>query len=56
VGTGEAKVIVTTLCGHGHFDMASYEKFLTGGLEVGWCAPAVMTLGQPRGGGDRQTE
>lgn len=30
--TGEAKVILTALCGHGHFDMASYEKYLSGNL------------------------
>lgn len=30
--TGEAKVIVTALCGHGHFDLASYDNFLSGGL------------------------
>lgn len=32
--TGESKVILTALCGHGHFDMSSYEKFLAGKLEV----------------------
>lgn len=31
--TGEAKVILTALCGHGHFDMAAYDAFLTGRLE-----------------------
>jgi len=30
--SGEAKVIVTALCGHGHFDLASYDKFLAGGM------------------------
>ncbi len=30
--TGEAKVIVTALCGHGHFDMAAYDRFLAGEL------------------------
>jgi hypothetical protein len=35
IETGESKVILTTLCGHGHFDMSSYEKFLSGSLEVG---------------------
>ncbi len=30
--TGEATVILTALCGHGHFDLASYEKYLTGDL------------------------
>jgi tryptophan synthase beta chain len=28
--TGERKVILTALCGHGHFDMAAYERYLTG--------------------------
>jgi tryptophan synthase beta chain len=31
--SGEAKVILTALCGHGHFDMAAYEAFLSGRLE-----------------------
>jgi tryptophan synthase beta chain len=30
--SGEAKTIVFNLCGHGHFDMASYEAFLAGRL------------------------
>ena len=28
--SGEEKVILTALCGHGHFDMAAYDKFLGG--------------------------
>jgi tryptophan synthase beta chain len=28
--SGEEKVILTALCGHGHFDMVAYEKFLAG--------------------------
>ena len=28
--TGEEKVILTALCGHGHLDLAAYEKFLAG--------------------------
>ena len=28
--TGEETVILTALCGHGHFDLASYEKYLAG--------------------------
>ena len=28
--TGEPKVILTALCGHGHFDMAAYERYLSG--------------------------
>ncbi|MGQ0848723.1 MAG: TrpB-like pyridoxal phosphate-dependent enzyme [Actinomycetota bacterium] len=31
--TGEPKVILTALCGHGHFDMGAYRSFLDGGLE-----------------------
>ena len=28
--TGEDKVILTALCGHGHFDLAAYDAFLSG--------------------------
>jgi tryptophan synthase beta chain len=28
--SGEEKVIVTALCGHGHFDLAAYDAFLSG--------------------------
>jgi tryptophan synthase beta chain len=28
--TGEETVILTALCGHGHFDLAAYESFLNG--------------------------
>ncbi len=30
--TGEEKVILTAMCGHGHFDLAAYDKFLAGDL------------------------
>lgn len=30
--TGEEKVILIALCGHGHFDMAAYDTFLSGEL------------------------
>ena len=30
---GEPKVILTALCGHGHLDLASYDKFLHGGMQ-----------------------
>jgi tryptophan synthase beta chain len=30
--TGEEKVILTALCGHGHFDMASYDAYFRGEL------------------------
>jgi tryptophan synthase beta chain len=30
--TGEAKVILTALCGHGHFDMAAYDAYFRGEL------------------------
>jgi tryptophan synthase beta chain len=28
--TGEEKVILTALCGHGHLDLAAYDAYLTG--------------------------
>ena len=31
--TGEDKVILMALCGHGHFDLASYDAYLAGALE-----------------------
>jgi predicted alternative tryptophan synthase beta-subunit len=30
---GEARVILFNLCGHGHFDLAAYERYLDGTLE-----------------------
>ena len=30
IETGEKKVILTALCGHGHFDMGAYERYLSG--------------------------
>jgi tryptophan synthase beta chain len=30
--TGEEKVILTALCGHGHFDMAAYDAYLRGAM------------------------
>lgn len=30
--TGEAKVILMAMCGHGHFDLTSYEKYLQGNM------------------------
>ncbi|XP_068303799.1 uncharacterized protein [Pyrus communis] len=30
--TGEAKVILTAMCGHGHFDLPAYENYLQGNL------------------------
>ncbi|MGM0818310.1 MAG: TrpB-like pyridoxal phosphate-dependent enzyme, partial [Actinomycetota bacterium] len=27
--TGEEKVILTALCGHGHFDMGAYDRYLS---------------------------
>ena len=30
--SGEEKVILIALCGHGHFDMAAYDTFLSGEL------------------------
>ena len=31
--TGEEKVILTALCGHGHFDMSAYQRYLSGEME-----------------------
>jgi tryptophan synthase beta chain len=31
--TGEEKVILTALCGHGHFDLAAYDRYLADELE-----------------------
>ncbi len=31
--SGEEKVILTALCGHGHFDMSAYERYLSGEME-----------------------
>ena len=31
--SGEEKVILTALCGHGHFDLASYEAYFAGQLQ-----------------------
>ncbi|MDF5758716.1 TrpB-like pyridoxal phosphate-dependent enzyme [Spongiactinospora sp. TRM90649] len=31
--TGEEKVILTALCGHGHFDLAAYDRHLAGEME-----------------------
>jgi tryptophan synthase beta chain len=30
--TGEEKVILTALCGHGHFDLAAYDAYLNGNM------------------------
>lgn len=30
--TGEEKVILTALCGHGHLDLASYDAYLSGNM------------------------
>ena len=30
---GESKVILFNLCGHGHFDLSAYERYLAGSLE-----------------------
>ena len=31
--SGEQKVILTALCGHGHLDLAAYGAYLSGALE-----------------------
>jgi tryptophan synthase beta chain len=30
---GESRVILFNLCGHGHFDLSAYERYLDGSLE-----------------------
>jgi tryptophan synthase beta chain len=30
--TGEETVILTALCGHGHFDLPAYENYLSGAM------------------------
>ena len=30
--SGEEKTILTALCGHGHLDLPSYEKYLSGDM------------------------
>ncbi len=32
IETGEEKVILTALCGHGHLDLAAYQNYMDGGL------------------------
>ena len=31
--SGEQKVLLTALCGHGHFDMTAYERYLSGEMQ-----------------------
>jgi tryptophan synthase beta chain len=31
--TGEEKVILTALCGHGHLDLAAYDAYLSGKID-----------------------
>jgi tryptophan synthase beta chain len=31
--SGEEKTILTALCGHGHLDLASYDKYLRGEMK-----------------------
>ncbi|MEU4228927.1 TrpB-like pyridoxal phosphate-dependent enzyme [Nonomuraea sp. NPDC026600] len=31
--SGEEKVILTALCGHGHFDLAAYDRYLSGRMQ-----------------------
>ena len=33
IETGEEKVILTALCGHGHLDLAAYSRYFEGGIE-----------------------
>ncbi len=46
---GEPRVILFNLCGHGHFDLSAYERYLTGALED-YEYPA-----RARGGGPRRS-
>ncbi|MDX6246752.1 MAG: tryptophan synthase beta chain, partial [Kribbellaceae bacterium] len=32
IETGEEKVILTALCGHGHLDLAAYDAYLSGAM------------------------
>ncbi|MTA68050.1 MAG: pyridoxal-phosphate dependent enzyme, partial [Actinobacteria bacterium] len=32
IETGEERVLLTALCGHGHFDLAAYDAFLSGDM------------------------
>jgi tryptophan synthase beta chain len=48
--TGESKVILTALCGHGHLDMAAYGSYLAGEMvdhELSDEALAAATAGLP---------
>jgi tryptophan synthase beta chain len=48
--TGEAKVILTALCGHGHLDLAAYGRFLEGDMpdhELSEDALAAAVAGLP---------
>jgi len=39
---GTSPVILFNLCGHGHFDLAAYERYLAGKLEDFECSPAAV--------------
>ena len=48
---GEERVILFNLCGHGHFDLSAYERYLSGALEdyeypVGKVEAALAALPQ----------
>ena len=45
---GEARVILFNLCGHGHFDLSAYERYLSGALED-YEYPAERVAGGARG-------
>jgi len=52
--TGEPKVILTALCGHGHFDLAAYDSYLAGRMideqvSDARFAAALADLPQPAG-------
>lgn len=41
--TGEEKVILTALCGHGHLDLPAYDAYLHGRVtDHGWSSPDLQ--------------
>jgi tryptophan synthase beta chain len=41
--SGEAKVILTALCGHGHLDLAAYDAYLSGQIQDRRLDDAALT-------------
>ena len=44
--TGEEKVILTALCGHGHLDLPAYDAYLTGASSTTWDDADVRPRGR----------